>query len=158
MRILILEDDTHRREVMSECLLDRFPQFDVEYFRRAPDMIERMEATGLEDVILISLDHDLIFPEEEAKLIDSGDGVDVANWLSEQSPVCPVIVQTTNNVEGDRMMERLNTSGWTTSRVVPYSDTKWIHERWRVLVREAIVQGPRVEVSVPTEPDHSMTA
>ncbi len=165
MRILILEDDSGRREVMSDCLQGRFPQYGVEYFRRAPDMIERMKANGLEDVILISLDHDLIFPEEDEELIDPGDGVDVASWLSQQSPVCPVIIQTTNNLGGDRMMERLNAAGWTTSRVVPYSDTQWIHERWRVLVRNAIVHGPKLnndaklsQPSMPVETDHSNTA
>ena len=36
IRILILEDDAERRLVMSECLTDRFPQYEVAFFETAP--------------------------------------------------------------------------------------------------------------------------
>ena len=153
MRILVLEDDMSRRDAMQACLEDRFAQYPVDYFATAPEMIRALESLDLQNVILISLDHDLeLLVHSDGTMIDSGDGVDVARWLSEREPTCPVIVHTTNTIGGDRMMALLDEAGWPVSRVVPYDDTRWIAERWRELVREAIVHGADYAVSV-SEPN-----
>lgn len=145
MRIVVLESNHRRRHAMSDYLMDRFPQYDMEFFESAPIMIQSMKESGLDDLILIALDHDLIIdPDRHQATTDLGDGVDIAAWLSQKSPVCPVIVHTTNQTGGDRMVEMLQAGRWQVERIVPYSDLDWINERWSKLARDLIVHGPQV--------------
>lgn len=140
MRILILEDNEDRRLAMQERLKERFPFFEVDFFATAKKMNEHIASSGLEDVALVSLDHDLeLIPGADSELIDPGTGVDVAEELSRQQAVCPVIVHTTNNVAGDRMQCMLQKAGWKTQRVVPYDDLVWIDDMWFPIVRREIV-------------------
>src|SRR5580692_13174758 len=107
MRIVILEDNTDRREVMSSVLADMFPSIVMEFFVTARQMIDHLSATGIFDVALISLDNDLEMIETDRGVFsDPGEGVDVAKWLTTQSPVVPVVVHTTNTPAGDQI-ERL---------------------------------------------------
>jgi hypothetical protein len=141
MRIVILEDNLDRQTEMAACLADRFPQFDVELFVNSHELVEFLGETDLRSIALISLDNDLeLIPAANGSLIDPGDGVEVASWLSRRPPACPVIVHTTNTLAGDRMMELLDASDWQAARVVPYDDTAWVHEIWRRAVRDAIVE------------------
>src|SRR5260370_823587 len=146
MRFIILEDNDDRRGVMQAALADRFRQYSVEFFEAVPPMIERLEATGLYDVALVSLDHDLdLIVGSDGKPIDPGTGVDAADWLAKQPAVAPVIVHTTNTASGDRMMDLLVQSGWNCCRVVPYGGEDWIGEWWFPMVRKLVVaHGPNV--------------
>lgn len=140
MRIVILEDNAERQEFMRAAIADRFSSFVVEFFAAAQSMIARLEETGLYDVALISLDHDLeLVPDGRGGCVDPGTGGDVATWLAEQPAVAPVIVHTTNTVQGDRMSELLAAAGWRLSRIVPYDGTTWITSTWRALARDLIV-------------------
>ncbi|WP_390457422.1 cyclic-phosphate processing receiver domain-containing protein [Planctomicrobium piriforme] len=97
-------------------------------------------AAGIEDVALISLDHDLeLIPEPGGQLVDPGTGVEVSDWLAAQAPSCPVIIQTTNSRAGHQMEDSLRESGWTVQRIVPYSGADWIYEAWSRSVRDLIV-------------------
>ena len=150
MRIIILEDNEDRQRVMQDSLAGCFPGYDLELFATVHPMIERLSQTGLYDVALVSLDHDLELQETDStgRLVDPGTGVDLAAWLASQPAVAPVIVHTTNGSGGDRMVELLANGGWQHSRVVPYGGESWITESWLPLVRNLIVsQLPGVSLS-----------
>src|SRR5437016_3936499 len=113
MRIIILEDNNERKQVMQAALADRFPRVVVEFFHAIPPMIDHLGATGLYDVTLVSLDHDLdILVGSDGTRTDPGTGVDAAVWLATQPAVAPVIVHMTNAIGGDKMMDLLAQSGW----------------------------------------------
>jgi hypothetical protein len=140
MRLMILEDNADRRSAMQAVLEDRMRQFSIEFFPAVPPMIDRLEKTGLYDVALISLDHDLDLIEgPNGTWIDPSTGVEAAIWLSKQPAIAPVIVHTTNSTGGDRMLEQLVQAGWRCHRIVPYGGEDWIEEVWFPLVRRCVV-------------------
>jgi len=85
MRALILEDNRDRRVAMIGRLAERFPFLRVVFFDASKKMIDFMESDELQDVVMISLDHDLeMLPGSQGDWIDPGTGLDVARWLSER--------------------------------------------------------------------------
>lgn len=147
-RILILEDDAERRRVMGECLLDRFPQYEVRFFVDAPSMVAWLQADAGPELVLISLDHDLE-PSPEHKGVDPGTGRDVADCLAGLRPGCPIVVHTTNTTAGDGMQSVLDEAGWTTIRIVPYDAERWIGETWFRAARNAIVGSVQRRAEIP---------
>ncbi|MEZ6132633.1 MAG: response regulator [Planctomycetaceae bacterium] len=140
MRIVILEDNPDRRAAMSVVLDDLFPRAAIEYFAVAREMIEHLDLTGLDDVALISLDNDLdMVTDDNGRLVDAGDGIEVAKWLISRPPVAPVLVHTTNSLAGDQIDELLRANGWSHARVVPYGAETWIQEVWRSMLRTLVV-------------------
>lgn len=140
MRIVILEDSPDRRTAMSDVLADLFPRAVIAYFAVATEMTEYLDATGIYDVALISLDNDLdMVTSVDGRPVDVGDGIEVAKWLMTRPPVVPVLVHTTNTMAGDRIDELLKANGWSHSRVIPYDGELWIQEVWRSAVRDLIV-------------------
>ncbi len=138
--ILILEDDARRRDAMAAALADRFPQYPVQFFVAATEMIHHLEQAEWERVIAIGLDHDLeLLPDGEHGLVDPGTGRDVANVLARGSAVCPVVIHTTNGPAGTGMQAIMEEAGWDVRRVVPYGDLEWINETWSRSFRDAIV-------------------
>lgn len=141
MRILILEDNLERQELMRACLLDRFPQFGVEMFEAAPPMLARLRAVPEEEVALICLDHDLeLIPDENGHCIDPGTGRDVADELARRSPFCPVVLHSTNASAMTGMQGALEDAGWTVRVVHPFDGHRWIEAAWFRTVRNAIVE------------------
>ena len=140
MRVVILEDNAEREEAMRACVADKFPAFSVEVFKAVRPFIERLSESGLYDVALISLDHDLEMIETaDGRLLDPGTGVDAAGWLSTQPAITPVIVHTTNAAGGEQMVELLANGGWNLHKIVPYGDMEWIREHWRSVMRNMVV-------------------
>ncbi len=140
MRIVILEDNSDRREVMSSVLADMFLDIAAEFFFTSHQMIDSLSTTGIYDVALISLDNDLEIAEaDRGRLTDAGDGIEVAEWLTNQPSVVPIVIHTTNTNAGDKIEQLLGTDGWICARVVPYEGESWIRERWRSIVRNLIV-------------------
>ena len=142
MRVLILEDNRDRRVAMMGRLADRFPFLRVVFFDASAPMIEFMSTDPINDIALISLDHDLdLIPGLHNTWIDPGTGLDVAKWMSDKSPpICPVVVHTTNFPAGDQMLRALEEAGWKVRRVVPHDDLHWIDSDWFPVVRDAIVE------------------
>ena len=141
MRILVLEDSDDRIHAMRDIVLDRFGAFDIRFFKSCRAMQEAIDAEGLADVALISLDHDLeMLPGPEGRMIDPGTGVDMAEWLATQQPKCPVIVQTTNTTGGREMVRLLRQARWHVDRVVPHDGEAWILSTWYPLVRTAVLE------------------
>ena len=151
MNILILEDDSRRRETMQECLGDRFPQFDVHFAPTAPQMRELIDE-HLSGTALIALDHDLeLIETETGQLLESGTGREIADLLAARSPVCPVVIHSTNSPAAIGMQAVLDEAGWETHRVLPFGDLEWVPTVWFRSVRDAIVGAvsrgvPNVEV------------
>lgn len=137
-RILILEDDLERQRVMRACLDDRFPQYAARFFATASAMIEYISRHDVDELLLISLDHDLE-PIDGSTGEGPGTGRDVADCLAERRPRCPVIIHTTNAPAAVGMQAVLADAGWTTIRVAPYDAERWIRESWFRAARNAIV-------------------
>jgi hypothetical protein len=124
-KIVILEDNLDRQAAMRACLADRFAPLAV-FFDAARETIRFLDE-HLADTLVISLDHDLeLKPGSDGRSIDPGTGREVADYLAEKPPVCPVIVATTNSLAGDGMVNVLRRASWKTRRVIPFNDTEWI--------------------------------
>ena len=93
---------------------------------------------------LISLDHDLN-PMPEAT-VDPGTGVDVARFLGDFMPVCPVLIHSSNIDRVYSMHNELRFAGWMVDRVGPLG-TDWIETSWLRRARELLAQhvGTHVE-------------
>jgi CheY-like chemotaxis protein len=141
MKIVILEDNSDRQAVMRACLADRFYQYDAHFFDDSQEMI-RFLGDHLPETLVISLDHDLdLKPGPDGRCIDPGTGREVADFLAEKEPTCPVILATTNTFAAVGMETVLHDAGWKTRSVVPFDDMRWIETDWFFAIRRAIV-GP----------------
>jgi hypothetical protein len=144
--ILILDDSEERLEEMQSLIVESYPQYDIIHFDNAPDTIEWLE-DNLTSVVLMSLDHDLgLNREREARVFDPGTGKDVVDFLETKSPVCPIIVHSSNYLGRDRMFFSLEAAGWRTSCVNPHDDLEWIFDAWmpqinKYLKNENIYEG-----------------
>jgi hypothetical protein len=149
MRFYILEDNADRCDEMHKCLSDRFWQYPVSFFRDAPSMIAAL-SENLSDALLISLDHDLEMIDAGNHFVDPGSGREVAQFIADHSPSCPVVIHTSNTHAALGMEMVLRDGGWQTVRVAPYFDTRWISEAWFPAVRQAIVEGVPQRGPAPT--------
>jgi hypothetical protein len=139
MKIVILEDNTERRNAMRRFLAGRLSQDELCFFEDAPATIQYL-AANLDDTLIIALDHDLeLLPDKQAGLTDPGTGRDVADFLARRPPACPVVIHTTNSTAGTGMELVLQEANWETHRVYPYGDLEWIAESWFPAVRRAII-------------------
>jgi hypothetical protein len=136
--IAILDDEPERIAAMLPCLATQCPGHETVVFDNAPDMISWLAVHSC-DASLMCLDHDL-GPNRSRNgvLFDPGTGRDVADFLSTKAPSCPVIVHTTNYLAAPGMLQVLEESGWTVSRVSPYADLEWVGEAWVHEVRRAL--------------------
>jgi hypothetical protein len=132
--VLMLEDDAERVGRFTAALRRADPSLRLVVWRSARRMLGEL-ADLLPSARLISLDHDLD-PDITAPG-DPGDGLDVAKWLADRPPACPVIVHTSNGVRGDAMMGELELGGWTRRRVLPLGDD-WIEVDWYRVVRRLL--------------------
>ncbi len=134
----ILDDDPDRIAVMEGLLRDQFREYAVCTFDNAPEMIQWL-AGHLSALALICLDHDL-GPNRmrEGASFDPGTGRHVADFLATQSPVCPVIIHSTNGLAVPGMIMALKESGWQCRRVVPDGELSWIPNWWFPEVVEAL--------------------
>ena len=126
--ILILEDDSERIVRFRKALGNGWTFY---IWNNAYKMVEELEEL-LPTADIISLDHDLIFDIEDG--VDPGDGVHVAKWLEEQTPVCPVIIHSSNEERVQWMMGSLDLGGWTYRNVLPFGDD-WIESFWAECVK-----------------------
>src|SRR5258706_3914245 len=91
--ILILEDNDERIAAFQNAVAARGTEFELRVWHDAHSFIAECEQ-HFPTAALISLDHDLN-PQPGAS-VDPGDGLEVAKFLSEFRPVCPVIIHSTN--------------------------------------------------------------
>jgi hypothetical protein len=132
--LLMLEDNPERIERFAATLRRVDPALELRVWRNAWNMIREVERF-LPGACLISLDHDL--DPEEGSLADPGTGWDVTCHLANLSPVCPVIIHTSNGERGTWMEGEFELGGWKYHRVAPLGND-WIEQDWRRLVRRLL--------------------
>jgi ADP-ribosylglycohydrolase len=88
---------------------------------------------------LISLDHDL--NPLPGATVDPGTGVDVAQFLGDFMPVCPVVVHSSNMDRVYSMHNELRFAGWMVDRVGPLG-TDWIETSWLRRARALLGEFP----------------
>lgn len=136
--LLMLEDCAERLERFATVLRALDPELPVRVWRDAHAMI-REAGPLLPAAALISLDHDL---EPEPGASDPGDGYMVAQWLTAQPVVRPVIVHSSNGVRSEWMAGAFDLAGWRHWRVAPICDD-WIESDWRRVVRRLLAKTRR---------------
>ena len=132
--ILILEDDFTRIERFKVVLNSIGTGFGLKVWRNAKKMISELDRY-IQMSVLISLDHDLNPVKPGGS--DPGDGLDVARFLASRTPVCPVIIHSSNISRSEMMMGELELAGWKVKRVGPIGDD-WIEIDWASLAKQLI--------------------
>jgi CheY-like chemotaxis protein len=149
LKIVVLEDNADRADLMRSYLEDRFHTYESYFFDSAAEMLKYLE-THWNEIIVICLDHDLeLKPAADGKLVDPGTGRDVADFLAARSPMCPVVIHSTNSMEVAGMERVLHEAHWQTHRVIPFNDLDWIHRDWFRAVRRAILGSASPAASAP---------
>jgi len=134
--ILIMDDDERRLHSMNALIAGSYPHYETVLINNAPDTINWLKG-NLSSAVLISLDHDLgPNRERDGEVFDPGTGRDVVDYLVTKTPVCPVIVHTTNHIARDGMLFALEGAGWKTCFVVPQDDLEWIHGIWKTQIKK----------------------
>jgi ADP-ribosylglycohydrolase len=141
--ILILEDNDERISAFSVVVAGMVPECQLRLWRDAPSFMAEARA-WLPQASLISLDHDLN-PQPGASQ-DPGTGLEVATWLAQQTPVCPVIVHSSNHERVESMVNELRFGGWTWERVGPWG-SDWIAGAWRRKAGALLEAGRNARVS-----------
>ena len=146
--ILILEDNDERSAAFQKTVDAMGGGFKLKIWRDAPSMIAECEAF-FPTAALISLDHDLNpLPGATA---DPGTGVDVARFLGDFLPVCPVLIHSSNIDRVYSMHNELRFAGWTVDRVGPLG-TDWIERSWLRTARQLLVEYPNTwKADLPTD-------
>jgi len=136
--ILILEDNDERIAAFEKTVIALGNEVTFKVWRDAPSMIAECEAF-FPSTVLISLDHDLNpMPGAAA---DPGTGMDVARFLGDCMPACPVLIHSSNTDRVYSMHNELRFAGWTVDRVGPLG-TDWIETSWLRRVRELLAHHP----------------
>ena len=140
--VVLLEDDERRAAAMAARLRDRFPAYSVRVWSNSRELCEALPEIW-DDVALISLDHDLAVESgDDGRLVDQGDGLEVAEHLARRDPTFPVLLHSTNGDAVERMDRLLRKRGWETARVTPFNDLEWIHQAWWPAARRFLVHAP----------------
>lgn len=134
--ILILEDNDERIAAFQKAVAVLGDGFELRIWRDAPSMIAECEAFFL-TTVLISLDHDL--NPMPGATVDPGTGVDVARFLGDAMPVCPVLIHSSNTDRVYSMHNELRFAGWTVDRVGPRG-TDWIETSWLRSARRLLAE------------------
>jgi ADP-ribosylglycohydrolase len=149
--ILILEDNDERIAAFQKAVAALADGFELKVWRDAPSMIAESEPF-FPTTVLISLDHDL--NPMPGATVDPGTGVDVARFLGDFMPVCPVLIHSSNTDRVYSMHNELRFAGWLVDRVGPIG-TDWIETSWlRTAKRLLIEYGNTWKASLPA--DHAV--
>ena len=130
--LLMLEDDPDRIERFTRTLKRIDASLPLVIWHSARAMIREV-GDVLPQARLISLDHDLEPWDGETE--DPGEGVEVARFLAERPPVCPVLIHSSNRTRSDWMIGDLDLGGWSYRRVAPIGEN-WIEEYWHAVVKD----------------------
>lgn len=152
LKISILEDNLERQAAMKAWLTDRLYMYEHVFFDESAPFISWLRL-NLAETLLISLDHDLeLKPTGDGRWFDPGTGREVADFLAQQRPTCPVIIHSTNQTAVEGMLDALVQSGWNVQTVMPYGDLAWVNEAWWPMVKEQLRSQPLVNIAKPSLP------
>jgi len=132
--ILLLEDNDERIASFQKTVAGLGDGFDLKIWRDAHSMIAE-GSTFFPDAALICLDHDL--DPQPGVTADPGTGLDVARFLADYLPVCPVLIHSSNTDRAYSMYNELRFAGWSVDRVGPLG-TNWIETTWIRRMRELL--------------------
>ena len=137
MLIAILEDNADRVLAMKKWLDDRLSMYDRFITNDPHELIDKLRER-MEDVLAVSLDHDLHErPDGSTELT----GMMVVDFLGTQRPRFPVLLHTSNVRDGETMKRRLLSKEWRVTWVTPFDDTTWIGNDWYPTLKKAIQRG-----------------
>lgn len=127
--LVLLEDDARRAEGMCRVATSSLGVA-VVHHDNAPDMLAWL-SKNLGRAVLIALDHDL-GPSRirDGERFEPGIGRDVADSLAQRTPVCPVLIHSSNGPAADGMQFCLERAGWSVTRVYPLDDLTWVERDW----------------------------
>lgn len=146
--ILILEDNDERIATFQKTVTALGDGFELRVWRDAPSMIAECEPF-FPTTVLISLDHDL--NPMPGATVDPGTGVDVARFLGDFMPVCPVLIHSSNTDRVYSMHNELRFAGWMAERVGPIG-TDWIEISWLRNARRLLTEfGNTWKTNLPTD-------
>lgn len=147
--ILILEDNDERIAGFQKAMAEIGGGFELKIWREAHSMIAEC-AEYFPSTTLICLDHDL--NPQPGVTADPGTGLDVAKFLADFLPVCPVLIHSTNADRVYSMINELRFAGWTVDRVGPLG-TDWIETSWLRRMRE-LLSTPENTLKASLPADH----
>jgi hypothetical protein len=133
--VLILDDKPERQAEFERIAPTLGDNFEVLIWKDANRMRKECERF-LGRAALISLEHDL--DPAPGECADPGSGLDVAKFLAEKKPVCPVIVHTSNTDRSFSILNELRFADWRVDRVGPIGD-RWIEKYWTPKAKELLV-------------------
>ncbi len=146
--ILILEDNDERIAAFQKAVAALGDGFELKVWRDAPSMCAECEGF-FPTAALISLDHDL--NPAPGVTADPGTGADVARFLGDFMPVCPVMIHSSNTDRVYSMDNELRFAGWITDRVGPIG-TDWIETSWLKQVRQLLQESSNTwKVELPSD-------
>ena len=124
--ILILEDNDERIAAFRKAIANLGRGFEVKVWRDARAMIAECEAF-FPTAALISLGHDL--KPILGSTADPGTGMDVATFLADFMPICPVLIHSSNTNAVYSMDSEFRFAQWIVNLVVP-AGTDWVETLW----------------------------
>ena len=131
--ILMLEDETERLERFAAVIGQQLSDRPFQHRRSAHEFIRLM--VKLPQPELICLDHDL-FPWSSDEP-DPGDGRDVAHFLAQRQPNCPIVIHSSNAPAAASMKSTLEEANWQVHRVPPLGED-WIETAWLHVVKRLL--------------------
>ena len=145
--ILILEDNEERIADFTQAVRQLGDGYEVKFWREAHSMCKDCEAF-FSTTVLVSLDHDLnAAPGSNG---DPGCGLDVAKFLADFLPVCPVLLHSSNTDRVYSMLNEFRFAGWTVDRVGPLG-AGWVSTSWLQRVRDMLQFPNTWKANLPTD-------
>ena len=105
------------------------------FFTDDPYEMIRLLRERMDDIVAISLDHDLF---DRAVGGTELTGMMVADFLAMQPPQFPIVLHTSNARDGETMKRILREAGWRVRVVTPFDDTTWVGNDWYPAMKKAI--------------------
>jgi ADP-ribosylglycohydrolase len=133
--ILILESRQECIAGFQKAVAELGDDSQLRTWRDARSMIAQC-AECFPNTALISLDYELNQSQPDAA-IELGTGLDVAGFLGDFLPVCPVVIHSSNTDGASSILKELRTARWTVEQIAPFG-TDWIERRWLRRVRELV--------------------
>ncbi len=139
MKTILFLEDNEERTVQFRTAISRLgAEYEAKSWRDAHSMCAECE-TFFPTAALISLDHDL--NPAPGTTTDPGTGLQVAKFLAERRPACPVIIHSTNADRAWSMYNELRFADWIVERVGPIGGD-WIETIWLRKAREFLGSHP----------------
>ena len=131
---MILEDNSDRIRDFEAAISSLNSDYRMRLWHDAPTMLTEC-VSDLPNCCLISLDHDLNSMPGATQ--DPGTGLEVAELLGKQRPVCPIIIHSSNVEKRWSMHNEFRFGNWQVEIVPPIGDN-WIFNSWLPRVKSLV--------------------